>query len=680
ADDNRRRRERGLSAFAQNQSGNIMVLATLLAVPVSGAVGLAVDYGRALYAKQQLDSAASAAASTAANSARFAFQQKGGNVEQEDDDAANEGKRRGAKAFGVQSALRPAGATMVRNPTVTVKRVGAVLTSNVQYNAALPSTLGGLFGIKKINISGTAVANATVMQVPSQDYIIKESFELVPTPMYQGNGTWDVYKNYNGWTTAGSGVEVDAKCAILCGDPPDGLNHGELDSHGNSAMSKKVFLPVGAYELRYWYYGRNNNVAFNPVWVCGSTDADVEWSTDGGAALSNRIGVYLDQSSSDTAALAWSEAKSGYVGSNLIDTCTWSGKKWIERSIKINIVSPGEYWLSFSALGRNDTYGGLLDDIRLCPVACKESLHENFPWAANTVLFTDDFSTPQYPAAGSASTPPAGPGDYGSTKLATLDKSGSVQNSAWETAPGEGWVTAPVNQMDFISSAVAGLTSGNLLEMDATLGNRTIFRKFNLDPGYYSISWKYISRAYMKNEITTTVCGASPEDVNASVYATKLSTTNERFPTSVLAESVKGINKKQDTNLVSFYIDDNRSYAHPVGSADYYGVTTYANPNGTATNGTFASLPQNVFDSCLYSPTLATRTVKFRIDKPGAYWLSWRAEGSSDNYGGGLGNVVLTALGGLSMASKPSPLAVVPTSAPTTGETVTLGGYYIAAQ
>ncbi|MFV0281655.1 MAG: TadE/TadG family type IV pilus assembly protein, partial [Rhodoblastus sp.] len=60
ADDNRRRRERGLSAFAQNQSGNIMVLATLLAVPVSGAVGLAVDYGRALYAKQQLDSAASA--------------------------------------------------------------------------------------------------------------------------------------------------------------------------------------------------------------------------------------------------------------------------------------------------------------------------------------------------------------------------------------------------------------------------------------------------------------------------------------------------------------------------------------------------------------------------------------------------------------------------------------------
>lgn len=637
------------------------MLTALLAVPVAGAVGLAIDYGHALYEKQRLDTAAAAAAATGANSARFAYQQSGATFANEDAAAFVEGRTRAAAAFSAHSES-VGGVAVSGTPSVTVSRSGSVVSASVNYSASVPTTLGNLFGFRTIGISGRAAASATVVQsTPSSSYVLQETFETVPSPMQ--NGTWGVYQNYNGWTTTGSGVEIDQDCTTAC-NTPEGRNSAELDSNGNSAMSKLVTLAAGKYELRYWCYSRVDNPYYDPAWVCGSTDADVDWSNDtsnGWGALTNKIGVYLDPSSGSTPNLSWSNAQSGYVGSNLIESCAWSGQKWIERSVSINVVAPGAYWLTFTALGANDTFGGLLDNIRLCQGSCSGTPRENFPWAANTLLFVENFTN-------------SSPGFlYRNGSNVILDASG--QATGW-SQPMAGWTTWPLDQMDWLTGLAApdGSSSGHPIELAASQAtNAAITRKFLLDPGYYKLEYYYSSRLYAATGMPSgALCGMTiPLE---STYAANTYTGRD-------LEAGGYMTKPGDLGKMSAYIDADRLVSHPTppSSPTLGSTATFRNYDGSTTNLADA-LPQNRLETCLYSSAnYAKRTLNLQIDKPGYYWITMRAEGPDPLRGAIVGSIRLTGLGGLSTAA-PSGVLAVPAPGPAAGATISMNGFYLAAQ
>jgi hypothetical protein len=124
-----------------------------------------------------------------------------------------------------------------------------------------------------------------------------------------------------------------------------------------------------------------------------------------------------------------------------IDTCIDSGFRWIERNVRIDVLAAGPFWLTFAAEGASDSVGGLFNHIRLCLKTCDQDLaspspsRDNFPWAANTDLFTDNFVLP----------PGVWPSNY--HKFYTLNRSGT--NSGWTTLP-PGWVTTPVNHVELL--------------------------------------------------------------------------------------------------------------------------------------------------------------------------------------------------------------------------------------
>ncbi|MDE2365053.1 MAG: pilus assembly protein [Hyphomicrobiales bacterium] len=655
-------------AFAAHRGGNVMVLAALLAVPVTGGIGLAIDYGRALYAKQRLDAAAAAAAATAANSARFAYQQSGANLDNEDTAAFTEGQTRANAAFTAQTPSS-LGATVSGTPTVNVSRNGSVVSSTVQYTASVATTLGGILGVSQISIGGQSAAAATIVQSVSNGFLIQESFETIPSAMQHGN--WGVYQNYNGWVTTGEGVEVDTNCATEC-SVPDGKNTAELDSNGNSAMSKKVYLPTGSYELRYWYYSRVDNSYYDPVWVCGSTDADADWSNDTSndwGAITNKMSVYLDPATGSTPNLTHSNTFSGYVGTNLIDSCTWSGQKWIERSVKINIVSPGYYWLTFTALGANDTYGGNIDNIRLCPNTCPGKVQENFPWAANTTLFTENFTG--YGSAGSI------------TNCNISTNSGSTPG--WSSAD-KGWAVYPLNDSECWNGY--GANGGGEIEMGAWNSpyNRTVSRRLLLDPGYYQVSYAIKNRLNFNDVNTSVYCGGTDAASQASwlsqrkIGGSKVAYLNTSLPAAYGAmQNASGMNGfSENLNWTDVFVDADRLFSHPVSGASLNSASSYANPDGTTSN-LLTKLPSTVIDSCAYASTQTTRTVNIKIDKPGYYWLTFQAKSpDGSSYGGHVSGISVTALGGPSMTA-PTSFVSIPAPAPAAGSTISFSGFNVAS-
>ncbi len=424
-------------------------LFALLLVPLVGAVGLAVDYSSSLYAKNRLDASAMAAAATAANSARIALQRTGSVLNGQDSDAFNEGKRRGVATFVAHSTKVPG---FISAPTINLTRSGQILTSTVAYAAVTPTTFGQLFGVTNVSISGSSSAIATIEDSPPNGYVIQESFEKMSL---QGN-PWNVVSSYNGWTVAsGAGLEIDSACTFLC-PAPDGNQVAQLDSYNNSAITKKIYLPPGQYELRYFYLAAFNNPVYMPVWICGSQDSDVDWANakdDWGYAQTNKISVYLDPAMGTTSApLTWSYAEGGAVGQNLLDSCVSSGYKWIERSVPITVNAAGNYWLTFTALGASDGVGGAIDNIRLCVNSCPGTVQENFYWSAYSLFFAESFD---------GAAPPFNVTDGNTTSYSqhvTLDRSGV--NLLW-SRPMAGWTTYPQDQIPWIQTVSRGRVRSN---------------------------------------------------------------------------------------------------------------------------------------------------------------------------------------------------------------------------
>jgi hypothetical protein len=216
---------------------------------------------------------------------------------------------------------------------------------------------------------------------------------------------------------------------------------------------------------------------------------------------------------------------------------------------------------------------------------------------------------------------------------------------------------------------------------------RSVSRYFYLDPGYYAISYDYISRInFSYSGYTGTYCTYTPSSSSAlSSYSSNTTLTGY----DPITGGGKGLPK--DTGAVAVFMSHSQEVSYPVGGGGLNSTTSYYNPSGTTTTtptvapDTVSTSSYNtaqlnpVLDYCNYSQNWTTRTTYVEITKPGQYWLTIGAVGSShDQYGGIIDDVKVSAVGSL-YNTAPAFYATIPTPTPTVGGTVSFTGFYITA-
>lgn len=181
--------------FARDLRGNVAITFGLSLIPLSIATGAALDYTNASLAKTKLDAIADAAALVAVNSASM------------DETAANAEKI--AKDFfnAQASAVKSANLGTV---SVNIKETTKGRSSTVTYQAAVPTTLIAVIGVKDMAVGGSAIAAS------AQPTYIDFHLLLDNTPsMGLGATTKDI---------ATLVAKTPDQCAFACHDESAGSN------------------------------------------------------------------------------------------------------------------------------------------------------------------------------------------------------------------------------------------------------------------------------------------------------------------------------------------------------------------------------------------------------------------------------------------------------------------------
>lgn len=154
------------------------------------------------------------------------------------------------------------------------------------------------------------------------------------------NSAWDVFYTLPGWvTTAGNGIELQKNIVT---SSAEGIQHVELDSHphgsSNAVMTQSLdSLIIGAeYLLEFYYKPRTNQVndnGINVFWYDATTDFSLNMNTN----------------------LA-------------IDGINKQTPDWVVKSIVLTAQSE-KMDLSFGAFGKQNSLGGLLDNVSLIQVS-----------------------------------------------------------------------------------------------------------------------------------------------------------------------------------------------------------------------------------------------------------------------------------------------------------------------
>jgi hypothetical protein len=536
--------------------------------------------------------------------------------------------------------------------------------------------------------------------------------EKVPASPSSYSPTNAGYTGSNGtkWYITGYCLETDA-VGFINASVPEGQTAAELDcdngygTAGNSAISTQAYMEYGNYEVRWWYRSRIDYPVYDPAYICGSSAADTSWAnanddnfpTPAGDTRSNQINVYLDKPTSNGAP-PFHYTLDGQVqlaGSNLIDTCVYS-PTWIERSVRVKITTPGFYWLTFAADGANDSFGGQIDDLRLCQGSCAGSPHDNFPTAwlpannggQNKVLFQDTFNSPTY----------ADDTGLGANVTGNLNNSTGTSgtgSSGWPTAGSSGWTTAPLNQVIYNTANGALSTQSVWLANANGQPGRVMARPMLLVPGYYNLSYYYQSQAIF-NGLSGVYCGATPSAARLSGLSGS--------GAGVLRNSTYAVSGPYLGNALAAFIASAQLVSTPNGSGALNSTTSFTNPDSNAsdtppvtststtpsspidsislTNYT-ASTKSALLDVCGFSSSWTNRSVNFQITKSGYYWLAFSTEMASTGSiaAGAVDNVTVTALGSPAMLSPPSNPVVVPTAgpAPSSQQADPSGSFFIVA-
>ena len=588
--------------------------------------------------------------------------------------------------------------------------------ANVNLASTVPTIFAGVLHISTIPISATAHCFDTPSSVPQRvpdnnsNLLAQEGFEATtncnrsicdnkPNGTTQGNrgGTITVtttqtaspgYLGSTGtnWYILGYCLETDIAGQTV-GNVPEGARLAELDcdngtnASGNSSITTTVYLPAGSYELRYYYSGRVDYSNYDPVYLCGTTASDLSWANDRNSASwlpnalrTNQINVYLDANTNGTIPTHTTiDGTENLGGSNLIDMCVYS-QSWVERSVRIYIGTAGNYWLSFAADGQNDSYGGQLDNIRLCNGTCAGTVQDNFPtaWAGGKILFEDTFESPKYSNGSSYNTN----GNMGNS----LGTSGA--SSGWPGQSAAGWANAPTNQIPYWLQGCP--QASQCVELGWGSGsspNSLVSRPFLLDPGYYQVTYNYVSEVTFSG-LSSVYCGANPSSANIPTLSSQNGTGINR---------VLGVNHgtlKEDTNTVGVFMSHAQLASTPNLSTTLGATLTYTNPDGTVTS-TATNPPNSIsltaynpsqnnplLDICGYAASSQQRTAYVLIQKPAYYWLTLAALGSADGFGGQIDDVKITAVSSLYSGAPSGNVVAIPVPAPANGTSYTNSGAF----
>jgi Flp pilus assembly protein TadG len=500
-----------------------------------------------------------------------------------------------------------------------------------------------------------------------------------------------------------------------------------------------------------------------------TTSATWAGSAVAGGSRSNQLNVYLDAPIASTGlppthtTLDGTQTLAGY---NLIDECLYSPPNgnglnnnavWVQRSVRIYINTPGYYWLSFAADGHSDSFGGQISNITLCQGTCPGTVQDNFPSVSynpyypggsintsassslpdwlnpngnNKGLFTETFESPRYGiSSGQAYDWNVNEDLNASAGTSSTTSSGwpSLTSSGWSNGgPLNQWATGPINQVEYMLSPVYDTQNYPVLGSQyidlfgqhttgASNGySRVISRPFLLVPGYYNLSYYYMSDFVFSGFSTnTTYClpawtgGSGPTAASLNVigyYNTAAGGTLK--PGTFFVNSNNSQSLPAGMNTVAAFIANGQLSSTPIGGGAVNSTTSYLNPDSNladmpprTTTSTTPTAPVDsisagsyapatntaLLDLCSYSTAPTPRSIAFQINKPGIYWVTFSSEiayPTTTNAAGAIDDIVLTALGGLSM-TPPTYYAPVPVGAPQAGSQLAAadgsGDFYIIA-
>ncbi|KJC60252.1 pilus assembly protein TadG [Bradyrhizobium sp. LTSPM299] len=146
-----------LRRFRRDRSGNVAIVFALLAVPVLGAVGCAIDYSRANQIRSKLQSAADAASVGSIAKASPGFIAAGAMTS---DGPVPAGVADATKIFTGYVANQ--GGFTLGSATPAVTKSGGALTSTVQFSATVSTMFLGLMGSKTVTVTGTSTSTANM--------------------------------------------------------------------------------------------------------------------------------------------------------------------------------------------------------------------------------------------------------------------------------------------------------------------------------------------------------------------------------------------------------------------------------------------------------------------------------------------------------------------------------------
>jgi hypothetical protein len=182
--------------------------------------------------------------------------------------------------------------------------------------------------IMKNTLKGLVIAGSMFAASANASLITNGSFE---SNVGLTGSSWGVFSSIDGWyTSSGAGIEIQRSTVTPA---QDGVQYVELDSHGansNSSMSQDISgLNVGSvYKLDFWYKARTTSTGDNGINVSWGATPDV-------SPFTYAFGV------DGVAPMDWA------LVTGLL-TATSS-----------------DMTLTFSAVGKQNTLGGFIDNVNL---------------------------------------------------------------------------------------------------------------------------------------------------------------------------------------------------------------------------------------------------------------------------------------------------------------------------
>ena len=172
--------------------------------------------------------------------------------------------------------------------------------------------------IKKTLVCAAIAASAFAAQ--AQNLVVDGSFEATSVT----GGKWITVGSTLGWT-GDPNIEIRNAAA---GNAQQGFNFVELDTGGNSSMYQDVIASAGLYQLSFWYSPRQSV-----------------------AAGSNGLSFTF-----------------GNLSNNVLANVAGSGSGNVWQQYTSNVLLTGNTRLTFSAIGKSDSYGGSLDNVSVTAV------------------------------------------------------------------------------------------------------------------------------------------------------------------------------------------------------------------------------------------------------------------------------------------------------------------------